>query len=126
MTRGGRYAAALALIAGAAALAAVARSGADREGILVGAGAGLLIQAPLGWWVVRSVGSDHFLGAWMAGFLARIALLALMALVVVPAARLAATPVLVTLAAVLGGLLLAEGAAAMAKTSQQPQTGTIR
>ena len=126
MTRGMRYGAGLAVMALAVALAGV-RSGPDgRQGILLGAVVGLMIQGPLGWWVVRSVGTDRFLGAWAAGFLARVVLLAVMALVVVPALGWDPAPVLVTLAGVLGGLLLVEGAAAMAGTSQQPQTGSIR
>ena len=126
MSRGGRYAVGLALIALGATTAALAAPAAARGGVLLGATVGLLVQAPLGWWVVRGVGSDRFLGAWMAGFLSRIALLALMGLAVVPALGWEPTPVLVTLAAVLGGLLLVEGAAAMATTSQQTQTGSVR
>lgn len=126
MSRSARYGAGLAVIAlGAATAAARVPVGTGRD-VLAGAALGLLIQGPLGWWVVRSVGSDRFLGAWMAGFLARIALLAVTGLVVVPALGWEPTPVLVTLAAVLGALLLVEGAAAMATTSQHTQTGSIR
>ena len=126
MSRSARYAAGLAVIAVAVAIGAIRTAPGGRDGVMLGALVGLAIQGPLGWWVVRSVGSDRFLGAWMAGFLARIALLAVMALVVVPALGWEPAPVLVTLAGVLGGLLLVEGAAAMAATPQQPQTGSIR
>ena len=126
MSRSARYGAGLASIALAAAMAAVSVPARTGRGVVAGAALGLLIQGPLGWWVVRSVGTDRFLGAWMAGFLARIALLAVIGLVVVPALGWEPTPVLVTLAAVLGGLLLVEGAAAMATTSQHTQTGSIR
>jgi heme A synthase len=126
VSRAVRYGAGLAVI-GLAVMLAGARSGPDgRQGMALGAVVGLAIQGPLGWWVVRSVGTDRFLGAWAAGFLARILLLAVMGLVVVPALGWDPAPVLVTLAGVLGGLLLLEGAAAMAGTPQQPQTGSIR
>ena len=125
MTRAGRYAAGLALIAIAAAVVAARSAPEVRGGILVGAAVGLLVQGPLGWWVVRSVGTDRFLGAWMAGFLVRIALLAAMGLMVVPALGWEPAPILVTLAGVLGALLLAEGAAAMAAAPQHTQTGSL-
>ena len=126
MSRAARYGAGLAVIALGGATAAAAGPDGSATGILAGLAVGLGVQGPLGWWVVRSVGSDRFLGAWMAGFLARIALLAVMGLVVVPALGWEPAPVLVTLAAVLGALLLVEGAAAMATTSQHTQTGSIR
>lgn len=76
--------------------------------------ASILVQGPLGWWVVRSVGTQRFLAVWGLGLLARLILIGLMAVLVGPAFGLSATPLLVTLAGLLAALLLVEGVVALA------------
>ncbi len=43
------------------------------------------LQLPLGWWLVRSVGSQKYLLPWVLGMLARLLGLGLIGLLVVPA-----------------------------------------
>jgi heme A synthase len=76
--------------------------------------ASIVVQGPLGWWVVRSVGTQRFLMVWGLGLLARLILIGLMAVLVGPAFGLSATPLLVTLAGLLAALLLVEGVVALA------------
>jgi hypothetical protein len=68
----------------------------------------LPVQAPLGWWLVRALGTDRLLHAWGAGMMGRVVLLAGGAWVVAPVAGVPAGPLLLALAAVLLGLLGAE------------------
>jgi len=70
------------------------------------------VQGPLGWWVIRSLGTDRFLAAWGVGLGARLGLIGVIALIVVPALHWRMAPVLVPLTLLLGVLLLVEGTAA--------------
>ena len=76
--------------------------------------ASIVVQGPLGWWVIRSVGTRRFLMVWGLGLLARLLLIGLMAVLVGPAFGLPATPLLMTLAGLLAALLLVEGVVALA------------
>ncbi|MGE0354217.1 MAG: hypothetical protein AB7I33_15340 [Gemmatimonadales bacterium] len=80
-----------------------------RPGVWVALGIGLAVQGPLGWWLVRAVGTPRFLGVWALGMGARFAVLGLMALVVFPRLSWPVAPALITLAAVLVVLLFFEG-----------------
>ncbi|HET9150857.1 MAG TPA: hypothetical protein VFN83_04010 [Gemmatimonadales bacterium] len=93
---------------------------ADRSAVWTGLVAGLVVQGPLGWWVVRSVGTQRFLMVWGLGLLGRLALLVLAAVVIRPAMGLDAAPLLFTLAAVLTVLLLVEGIVALIEHSRTP------
>jgi heme A synthase len=68
-----------------------------------GVGLGLLVQAPLGWWTVRSVGTERFQVVWVLGMVIRLALVALVGLVLVPALRWQMVP---TLAGFVGAILV--------------------
>ena len=46
---------------------------------------GAALQLPLGWWLIRWVGSERWLVPWVVGMLARLAGLAFIGLVIVPA-----------------------------------------
>lgn len=72
-------------------------------------GLGLLVQGPLGWWMIKSVGTPRFIGAWVAGIIARFGLLGVAGLVVFPLLHWPLTPGLVVLAVVLFAMLLLEG-----------------
>jgi hypothetical protein len=60
-----------------------------------------VVQGPLGWWLVRSIGTPRFFVVWGIGFAARLVLLGVMALVVAPALGWAAPAALVPLALLL-------------------------
>lgn len=68
----------------------------------------LVVQAPLGWWVIRSLGRPSFLAAWGAGLLARFALVGLAALLLVPQLDWPPAATLVSLAGLLVVLLALE------------------
>lgn len=70
---------------------------------------GLVVQGPLGWWMIRSVGTPKFLGAWVLGMLARIGLLGVTALVLFPLLHWPLTPGILVLAVMLFAMLLLEG-----------------
>lgn len=92
---------------------------ADRAAVWTGLLAAMVVQGPLGWWVVRTIGTPRFLLAWGLGLLARILLVAAMALVFAPLVQIRAEPLLITTASVLLALLLVEGLVAL---SESPRT----
>lgn len=117
MRAGTRYALLTALVALGVALAGWRLTdGAERSAVWWGLGLALLVQVPLGWWVVRSVGTGRFLGAWAIGMLARLALLGGLALAA-PLLWLDRTVLLVTAAGALMALLLVEGVVALMQLS---------
>lgn len=119
MTAWVRYALlALVVVAVAVAVGLWMVPDADRSAVWVGLIAALMVQGPLGWWVISSIGSQRFLITWGLSLLARLALIALLAFVVVPAAGLAATPLLITAVSVLAALLLVEGVVALLELSR--------
>lgn len=70
---------------------------------------GLLVQGPLGWWMIKSVGTPRFIGAWVVGMLARFGLLAVAAFLIFPMMHWTLSPGLIVLAVVLFAMLLLEG-----------------
>jgi hypothetical protein len=73
-----------------------------------GVALGLLIQAPLGWLTIRSIGTDRFQPVWVLGMVVRLAVVALAGLVLVPALDWQIVPILAALVATLLVLLLVE------------------
>ena len=121
MTLGGRYSAGVAAV-GAAGLLAVALAPPDvRPGIWWGLAAGLLLQAPLGWWTLRAIGTERFLTAWGLGMLVRFAVVAVAAFAVMPVSESLAATMLATMVGVLVALLLVEGAVAMREHSREDE-----
>ena len=119
MTYTGRYLAGVAAV-GAAGLGLVA--GAPpvwQPGMAWGLLAGMVLQAPLGWWTLRAIGTARFLAMWGLGMLVRLAVVAIAALVQIPALGDAATPMLATMVGVLVALLLIEGVVAMREQSRE-------
>ncbi len=90
----------------------------DRTAMWVGLVAALVVQGPLGWWVISSIGTQRFVVTWGLSLLARLLLIALLAFVVVPGIGLAATPLLITAVAVLAALLMVEGVVALLELSR--------
>jgi hypothetical protein len=115
----GRYLAGVAAV-GAAGLGLVAGAPpAWRPGMAWGLMAGLVLQAPLGWWTLRAIGTARFLAMWGLGMLVRLAVVAIAALVQIPALGDAAAPMLATMVGVLVALLLIEGVVAMREQSRE-------
>ena len=80
----------------------------DRPGMWVGLGIALALQGPLGWWLVRTIGTERFLMVWVIGIGTRLVLVALHGLVVAPALGLPLAPALFALVGVLLSLLVVE------------------
>ncbi|HEU4700134.1 MAG TPA: hypothetical protein VFS40_13205 [Gemmatimonadales bacterium] len=115
---GRRYLAGLALIGGAAGVAGALLPGPQAAGLRLALLVALAVQAPLGWWLVRSVGTPRFLAAWMAGMGARLGLVGLTAFVLVPQTGRPAAPTLVSLVALLFAFLALESIVVMLEHSQ--------
>jgi hypothetical protein len=121
VTLRGRYAAGVAAV-GAAGLSAVALvAGPLRPGVVWGLVVGLLLQAPLGWWTLRSLGAERFLTVWGLGMLARFGVVAVAAFALMPAPDVLATPMLTTMVGTLVALLLVEGIVAMREHSREDE-----
>jgi hypothetical protein len=68
----------------------------------------LVVQAPLGWWVVSSLGRPSFLMAWGAGLLARFGLVGLAAFLLVPQLGWPPSATLLSLVVALVALMIVE------------------
>ncbi len=82
---------------------------------------GLLLQAPLGWWTLRAIGTERFLTLWGLGILVRLTVVAVAAFATIPALGDAAAPMLVTMVGILVALLLVEGLVAMRVHSREDE-----
>ena len=103
MTAGGRYLGGL-LVAATMGLVAVLTVSPDiRREVGWGIGLGLLVQAPLGWWTVQSVGTERFQLVWVLGMLIRVAMVAVAGLILVPQLR---WEMVATLGALVGTMLV--------------------
>ena len=121
MTLAGRYVAGVVAVGVAGLVLMAVFPAGSRPGIAWGLSAGLLLQAPLGWWTLRAVGTDRFLMVWMLGILVRLAVVAIAAFAVIPALGDRAAPMLVTMVGILVALLLVEGVVAMREHSREEQ-----
>jgi heme A synthase len=79
-----------------------------RREIVWGLVIGLLVQAPLGWWTLRSIGTERFQLVWVTGTVIRLALVAIAALILIPALGWRMAPALAALVATVLVLLLVE------------------
>jgi heme A synthase len=77
---------------------------------------GLLVQAPLGWWTIRSIGKPRFLTVWAGGMLIRLLVLAISGFLLVPAFGWEMAPALGALLVTLIALLVLEVLIAMHET----------
>jgi hypothetical protein len=118
MRTAGRYIVAYVAAAGLGVAAALAVPLELRREVGYGVLIALVLQGPLGWWVVSALGTERFTLVWGIGVLIRFAVLALVALVAVPALGWAPLPVLLALVLMLGALLAAEAIAAIGHSSQ--------
>jgi len=121
VTLAGRYIAGVAAVGAAGLVAAAVSPAESRPGILWGLFVGLLLQAPLGWWTLRAIGTERFFTVWGLGMLVRFAVVAVAAFALLPAPDRLAAPMLTTMVGVLLALLLVEGAVAMRANSRKDE-----
>ena len=88
-----------------------------REEIGAGVLGGLLVQAPLGWWTLRSIGTEKFQLVWVGGMVIRLGVVAFAALVLAPEYRWQSGAMLLSLVATLLVLLLVEAVTAVREHS---------
>ncbi len=118
MTAGGRYLSGLLVVVAIGMVVVLAVSPDIRREVASGIGVALLVQAPLGWWTVRSVGTERFQLVWVVGMVIRLALVAIAGLVLVPELRWELVATLAALVATMLVLLVVEVAAVMGKNSE--------
>jgi heme A synthase len=116
-----RYLAGVAIVAAGGAGAVLAVPAADRVEVGLGVLIGLLLQAPLGWWALRSLGTEQFMLVWGLGMLFRFTVLALAGLAVLPVLGVQPGPTLLAMVGILVALLLVEGAAAVRQHSREDE-----
>ena len=121
MTLRGRYAGGVAAVAALGLVAAAVAPSSARTGIGWGLVVGLLLQAPLGWWTLRALGTERFLTVWGLGMLVRFGVVAVAAFALMPGPARLAEPMLVTMVGTLVALLLVEGAVAMREHSREDE-----
>jgi hypothetical protein len=109
-----------AVAAGSAALVLLVPIDVRRE-VLWGAVTGLILQAPLGWWALRSLGTPGFMLSWGLGMLVRLTVVLLTGLIVPPALGRSAGPMLGTMVGVLVALLFVEGVTAVREQSREDE-----
>ncbi len=119
MTLGRRYLTGVALVAAGTALLALLVPAAARGPVAWGGAVGLLLQTPLGWWAVRSIGTDRFLPVWGLGMLVRFTVVLLAGFVAQPALGRRTGPMLGAMVGVLVALLLVEGVTALREHSRE-------
>ena len=119
MTSGGRYLAAVGVVAaGGIALAGLAPAE-DRTAAWWGVGVGLVLQTPLGWWAIQSIGSERFMAVWTLGMLVRLTVVVIAGLLVLPALGSRAGAMLGAMVGVLVALLAVEGVTAFREHSRE-------
>jgi heme A synthase len=109
------------LVAGVAAGVTGAVPGELRVEVGWGAAVGLLLQAPLGWWALRSIGTERFFAVWTLGMIVRFAVVGIAGLVLFPAIGGRAGPMIESMVGVLVALLLVEGVIAFRDHSREDQ-----
>ena len=114
----GRYLGGLLLAALAAVVVVLAVPGDIRPEIAWATAIGLLIQAPLGWVTVRSLGTERFQLVWGLGMVLRLAAVALAGLILVPGLRWEMGPTLGALVATMLALLVVEVVTVVGKSSE--------
>jgi hypothetical protein len=113
-----RYMTGLVAVAVLGAVVVVLAGPSFRTEIAVGVLGGLLLQAPLGWWTLRSIGTERFQLVWVGGMVIRLAVVAVAALVLAPAYRWQTGALLLALVGTLLVLLLVEAATAVREHSR--------
>jgi hypothetical protein len=121
VTLAGSYLAGVGAVAAAGLAVMAAVPAGSRPSVAWGLAVGLVLQAPLGWWTLRAIGTERFVTLWGMGLLVRLSVVAIAAFATIPAMGDAAAPMLVTMVAVLVALLLVEGVVAMREHSREDE-----
>ena len=119
MTLAHRYLAGVAIVAAGGMGAVVVVPAADRVQVGWGVLVGLVLQAPLGWWALRSLGTEQFMLVWGLGMLLRFTVIAVAGLAVLPVLGVQPGPMLLSMVGILVALLLVEGATAVRQYSRE-------
>jgi hypothetical protein len=119
VTQAGWYLAGVAAVAAAAAGATATVASEIRAEVGWGSLVGLVLQAPLGWWALRAIGTERFFPVWGLGMLVRLTVLAIAGLFVIPALGVRAGPMLGSMVGVLVALLFVEGITALMAHSRE-------
>ena len=101
MTAGPRYLVGVSAVAAAALLLSFVLPPDARTGVWLATALALLVQGPLGWWLVRTIGTERLQLVWAVGIAARFALVAACGFFVAPRLGLALAPLLFALVGVL-------------------------
>ena len=101
MTAGRRYLLGVTTVAVAALLLSLVVPPDARTGLWLATALALIVQGPLGWSVVRAIGTERLQLIWAIGIAARFALVAAAGFVVAPRLGLALAPLLFALVGVL-------------------------
>lgn len=121
MTAGRGYALGVTVIAAAALALSLIVPAEDRGAVRIASGVALIVQVPLGWWLVRALGTERLLGIWAAGIAARFALVAACGLLVAPRLGVALAPLLIALAAVLMACVAVEAVIVRAESIRETE-----
>lgn len=119
MTVGGSYLSGVGVVAALATGLTLVVPAEIRAEVGWGAAVGLLLQIPLGWWALRSIGTERFLPVWGLGMLVRFAVVGIAGLVVLPALADRAGSMLGSMVGVLVALLFVEGLTALREHSRE-------
>jgi heme A synthase len=119
VTLGRRYLGGVAMVAAGGAVLAALVPAADRMAVGWGVLVGLVLQTPLGWWAVRSIGTERFMAVWGLGMLVRLTVVLVAGLVVLPVLERRAGSMLGAMVGVLVALLLVEGVTALREHSRE-------
>lgn len=118
MTAGGRYLTGLLVVAAIGLGVVLSLAPHIRREVAWGIGLALLVQAPLGWWTVQSIGTDRFQLVWVLGMVIRLVLVAVAGLILVPELRWELLATLGALVATMLVLLVVEVLAVLGKISR--------
>ena len=118
MTPGHRYVSGLLVVTAIGLVAVLTVSPDIRSEVAWGLGLGLLVQAPLGWWTVRSVGTERFQLVWVLGMVARVVLVAIAGLVLIPELRWEMVATMAALVSTMLLLLVVEVMTVLGKNSE--------
>ena len=121
MRLGLRYLTGVAIVAVGGGLVAAAVPAADRAVVGWGVAVGLVLQTPLGWWAIRSIGTDGFMVMWGLGMLVRLVAVGVAGLAILPVLGRRAGPMLGSMVGVLVALLLVEGVTALREHSREDE-----
>jgi hypothetical protein len=112
-----RYLLGVAIVAAAGAGLVLVVPGTVRAEVIWGVAAGLILQTPLGWWALRSIGRDEFMLVWTLGMLVRLTVVGIAGFALIPVLGLRAGPMLGSMVGILVALLLVEGVTAAREQS---------